>query len=49
MTLDEKQEVAAAARQLIYQLELCDDGDFVDFIISCVASADLLALQPEYL
>lgn len=38
MTLEEKQIVAATARKLINLLELCDDGEFVDLVIDCVAS-----------
>ena len=38
MTLEEKQVVAATARKLIRLLELCDDGEFVDLVIDCVAS-----------
>lgn len=38
MTLEEKQVIAAAARKLIHLLEFCDDGEFVDLVIDCVAS-----------
>ena len=49
MTIEEKQFLAAIARDLITRLEFCEDGDFVDFIISCVASGDTLSLEPENL
>lgn len=49
MTLEEKQVIAATARQLIMRLELCDDSDFVDLVIECVASADSCPLEVERL
>lgn len=49
MTLEEKQAIAATARKLIYQLENCDDGDFVDDVISSVASADTFLIDVENL
>ena len=49
MTLKEKQFIAAAARDLIKRLEFCEDGEFVDFVVDCVASADTLSLEPENL
>lgn len=49
MTLEEKKYIAKSAQNLVYQLENCGDGEFVDFIISCVVSADTLSLEPECL
>lgn len=44
MTLEEKQLIVATARKLIRLLEDCDNGEFVDFVINCVVSADDLSL-----
>ena len=44
MTLEEKQLISETARKLIYLLDECDDDEFVDFVISCVASDDDLSL-----
>lgn len=49
MTLNEKQTIAATARQLIWMLETCDDEEFVDMVLDCVVSADSLSLDPEEL
>ena len=49
MTLDDKQKIAATARQLIWMLECCDDEEFGDMVLNCVMSADGLSLDPEYL
>lgn len=49
MTLTEKQEIAAAARRLIWLLQLCDDEVFVDTVLMCVEEADEQSLRPEYL
>lgn len=49
MTLKEKQFLAAYARELIVRLEFCEDSDFVDLIVSCVASCDTTPLEPENL
>ena len=45
MTIKEKQFVAAYARELIMRLQFCEDADFVDFIVACVASGDTLSLD----
>ena len=47
MTLKEKQVIAATARKLIRLLEECDDNDFVDLVLECVASADGCLLEVE--
>ena len=49
MTLEEKQVIAATARKLIYQLENCDDGDFVDDVINSVVSADTFLIDVDNL
>ena len=49
MTLNEKQYLAAAARNLIRLLQLCDDNEFAELVLACVASGDDYALQPERL
>lgn len=49
MTIEEKQTIAATARKLIYMLENCDDGDFVDDVISSIASADTFLIEVENL
>lgn len=49
MTIREKQFLAAHARELITRLQFCEDAEFVDFIIACVASGDTLPLEPENL
>lgn len=45
MTLEEKQVIAATARKLISLLENCDDGEFVDDIITSVVSADTFLIE----
>ena len=47
MRLDNKQKIAATARQLIRMLEECDDSEFVDLVLDCVASADAYPLRVE--
>jgi len=47
MTIKEKQFLALHARELVKRLQLCEDDEFVDFIISCVVSGDDFALEPE--
>lgn len=49
MTLNEKLFLAGIARDLIVRLEFCEDPEFVDYIVACVASADTMALEPENL
>ena len=49
MELEEKQIIAATARQLIHMLENCDDDRFVDLIISCVVADDTYLIEPERL
>ena len=49
MDLVQKQAIAATARTLIHQLEFCDDAEFVDLVIGCVASADDWPISPEEL
>lgn len=49
MTLSEKNEIIIAAKELINLLENCDDYDFVDFVLDCVASADSYPLDVEKL
>lgn len=45
MMLQEKFEISMAAKKLIYLLEDCDEGDFVDLIINCVETADIESLD----
>lgn len=49
MTLMDKQYVTAIARQLIYQLQDCDDEEFVDLVVKCVRNCDFMPLQVERL
>lgn len=49
MTMAEKQFLAAHARGLIVRLQFCEDADFVDLIVDCVASGDTAPLEPENL
>jgi len=49
MKLEEKQEIAATARKLIYLLMSCDDDDFVDLVMCCVQDADTTLIKPEHL
>ena len=49
MTIKEKQFLAAYARELIVRLQFCEDAEFVDFIVDCVASGDTMPLEPENL
>lgn len=44
-----KQSLAVYARELITQLQSCEDAEFVDLILDCVASGDTLPLEPENL
>lgn len=47
--MQEKQFLAAHARGLIVRLQSCEDSEFVDLIVDCVASGDTLPLEPENL
>lgn len=47
MNLNEKQYIAAAARTLIRLLQECDDDEFVDLVVCCVASGDDFSLEVE--
>lgn len=49
MTLKEKQFIAGYARELIVRLQFCEDSEFVDFVVACVASGDTMPLEPENL
>lgn len=49
MTFKEKQFLAAIARDIIVRLEFCEDSEFANFIVRCIASADKLSLEPENL
>lgn len=49
MELEEKQLIAATARKLIQLLELCDDGEFVDLVLNCVADGFDYPLEPHML
>ena len=49
MTIKEKQFLAAVARELIVRLQFCEDAEFVDFVVDCVASGDSFSLEPENL
>lgn len=49
MTIQEKQFLSAHARELITRLQFCEDTEFVDLIVDCVASGDTLPLEPENL
>lgn len=49
MTLMDKQYIAATARQLIYQLQDCDDEKFVGLVVECVRDCDFMSLQVERL
>ena len=49
MNINEKQKIAAIARNLIQELENCDDGDFIELILECVRDNDPFPIYPEYL
>lgn len=49
MTNTEKKDIAATARDLITLLYDCDDSEFVDLVVECVASSDRYPLQEENL
>lgn len=49
MNIYEKQKIASIARTLIRELEFCDDEEFVEMVIECVATANNVPLEPEYL
>ena len=49
MNIYEKQKIAATARTLITELEFCDDKEFVELVLECVATANNVPLEVEYL
>lgn len=49
MNIYEKQKIASIARTLIRELEFCDDEEFVELVVECVATANNVLLEPEYL
>lgn len=49
MNIYEKQKIASIARTLIRELEFCDDEEFVEMVVECVATANNVPLEPEYL
>lgn len=49
MNINEKQKIAAIARNLIQELEYCDDEEFIDLILECVRDNDPYPIYPEYL
>lgn len=49
MNIYEKQKIAAIARTLITELEFCDDEEFVELVLECVATANSVPLELEYL
>lgn len=49
MNIYEKQKIASIARTLIRELEFCDDEEFVELVVECVATANSVPLEPEYL
>lgn len=40
MNIEQKQRIASAARVLISMLEECNDYEFVDLVLECVAFGD---------
>lgn len=49
MNIYEKQKIAAIARNLIQELEYCNDEEFVDLVLECVRDANPFPIYPEYL
>lgn len=49
MNIYEKQKIASIARTLITELEFCDEEEFVELVVECVATANSVPLEPEYL
>ena len=49
MNISEKQKIAAIARNLIQELEYCDDEEFVNLVLECVRDANPYSLYSEYL
>lgn len=47
MTSREKNEIIVATKELMNLLEDCDDCDFVDLVLECIASADSYPLEAE--
>lgn len=49
MNINEKQKIAAIARNLIQELEYCNDEEFIELILECVRDGDPFPIYPEYL
>ena len=49
MNIDKKQAIAAVARNLIKLLENCDDKEFVELVLNCVADGNTFLLEPHML
>lgn len=49
MTINEKQYIAAIARNLIQAFEYCDDEEFIELILECVRDNNPFPIYPEYL
>lgn len=49
MDIYEKRRIAAIARALIQALEFCEDEEFLNLVLECVATANNVPLEPEYL
>lgn len=49
MDISEKQKIAAIARNLIQELEYCDDEEFVNLVLECVRNANPYPFYFEYL
>ena len=49
MNIYEKQKIASIARTLITELEFCDDEEFVELVLECVATTNNVPLEVEYL
>lgn len=49
MNIYEKQKIAATARTLIRELEFCDDEEFVELVLECVATFDPVPIKVEHL
>ena len=47
MELVERQAITVKAIELMNMLENCEDSDFVDFVLNCVASNDTYSLEAE--
>lgn len=49
MNVNDKQKIATIARNLIQELEYCDDEEFIELIVECVRDANPYPIYPEYL